>query len=88
MSRNRWREVKFLDGAVWSVYLRWTVMLEVDSQFNATEVSARCWHRENPGGAVGYASEQIGPFDDLNEVIHRVMVDAAVNGHEQLSFKL
>lgn len=88
MPANKWRDIKFMEGVVWSRDLRWIVHLHIDSRMNPTEVHATCQHSRMADGPIGHAGERIGPFDDINEVINRVMIDSAVNGWDQLTFNL
>lgn len=60
-------------------HTRWFVGYNIDSRMNVTRVTATAIDTSLPDESYGHAAENVGPFDDLDVIVRRLMIDAVMN---------
>ena len=86
MTQRFRRKAGQVSQMTWSTNIRWMVTLWVDNRANIYSMDAVCTYGSGDLATHGHAAEQVGPFDDVDTVLERLLVDAAVNCHGQLTF--
>lgn len=60
-------------------HTRWFVGYAIDNRMNVVRVTATAIDTTLPDESYGHAAENVGPFDDLDVIVRRLMIDAVMN---------
>jgi hypothetical protein len=84
MTQRFRRKASRLEEVTWSNRLSWYVNLDVDNRGNITAMGAVCTYGSGELATCGHAHVKVGPFDDVDEILEQLLVESALNTHEQM----